>query len=252
MAVVLVAAAVVVAAAVLVVVGAGCLMPRVKPVLVPVMDGAAVVVAATVEEETAVAAPKGFSIKDNPPPAVVAAGAILVATEVGAMGRANPVPKAGAVLAVGAERENSDDAEDGAAWVVAGGAGVVEGLIPRVNPTDWVVVAAVEAAGGWPPRVNVDGAADPNVNPPPVAVVEAVVVVVCTFVPKLKPPKPAGTVVAARAAAGCWAWVTAPKLKPFPTGAAVLCEVSPPPRVKPVPAAGAVVEPSVSPAAVVV
>lgn len=221
MVVVLVTAAVEVAGAVLVVVGAGCLSPSVKPVLAPVMDAAAVV-AAAVEEEMVVAAPKGFSIKDKGPPAVVVAGAMLVATEVGAMGRANPVPTTGAVLAVGADRENSDGAEDGATCVVAGGAGVVEGLMPRVKPPGWVVVTAVEAAGGWAPRVNVDGAADPKVNPPPVAVVEAAVVVACTLVPKLKPPKPVGAVVAAGAAAGCWAWVTAPKLKPFPTGAAVL------------------------------
>lgn len=251
MVVVLVTAAVVVAAAVLVVVGAGCLSPSVKPVLAPVMDGTTVL-AAAVEEETVVAAPKGFSIKDKGPPAVVVAGAELVATEVGAMGRANPVPTIGAGLAVAADRENNDGAEDGAAWVVGGGAGVVEGLMPRVKPPDWVVVTAVVAAGGWPPRVNVDGATDPNVNPPPGAAVEAAVVVACTFVPKLKPPKAVGAVVAAGAATGCWAWVTAPKLKPFPTGAAVLCEESPPPRVKPVPAAGAVVEPNVSPGAVVV
>lgn len=167
------------------------------------------------------------------------------------MGRANPVPTTGAVLTVGAERENSDGAEDGAAWVVAGGAGVVEGLMPRVKPPDWVVVSAVDAAVGWLPKVNVDGAADPNVNPPPEAVAGAVVVA-WTLVPKLKPPKPVEAVVAAGAAAGCWAWVTAPKLKPFPAGAAVLCEDSPPPRVNPVPAVGAAVEASVSPGAVVV
>lgn len=243
------AAVVVVATAVLVVVRAGCLSPSTKPVLTPVVDAVAVV-AAAVEEEMVVAAPKGFSIKDNPPPAVVAAGMVLVATEVEAIGRANPVPTAGAMLAFGAERENSDGAVDGAAWVVAGGAGVVDGLMPIAKPADGVVVTAVEAAaGGWLPRVNVDGAADPNVNPPPVAVV---VVVACTLVPKLKPPKPAEAVVAAGAATGCWVWVTAPKLKPFPAGAAAGWEDSPPPRVKPVAAAGAAVEPSVSPAAVVV
>lgn len=139
-------AAVVVAAAVLVVAGAGCLSPRVKPVLAPVVEAVAVV-AAAVEEATVVAAPKGFSIKDNPPAAAVVAGAMLVATTVGGMGRANPVPTAGAVVAAGAERENSDGAEDCAVWVVAGGAGVVEGLMPRVK-LDCVVVAAAEAAGG--------------------------------------------------------------------------------------------------------
>lgn len=193
------AVVVVVATAVLAVVRAGCLSPSTKPVLTPVVDAVAVV-AAAVEEEMVVAAPKGFSIKDNPPPAVVAAGMVLVATEVEAIGRANPVPTAGAVLAFGAERENSDGAVDGAAWVVTGGAGVVEGLMPRAKPAAGVVVTAVEAAGGWLPRVNVDGAADPNVNPPPVAVV---VVVACTLVPKLKPPKPVEAVVAAGAATGC-------------------------------------------------
>lgn len=193
------AAVVVVATAVLVVVRAGCLSPSTKPVLTPVVDAVAVV-AAAVEDEMVVAAPKGFSIKDNPPPDVVAAGMVLVATEVEAIGRANPVPTAGAVLAFGAERENSDGAVEGAAWVVAGGAGVVEGLMPSAKPADGVVVTAVEAAGGWLPRVNVDGAADPNVNPPPVAVV---VVVACALVPKLKPPKPVEAVVAAGAATGC-------------------------------------------------
>lgn len=99
----------------LVVAGAGCLSPSVKPVLAPVVDAVAVVAAAATEEDTVVAAPKGFSIKDNPPVAVVAAGVMLVATAVGAMGRANPVPTAGAVVAAGAERVNSDGAEDGAA-----------------------------------------------------------------------------------------------------------------------------------------
>lgn len=130
----------------LVVAGTGCLSPSVKPVLAPVVDAVAVVTAAAAED-TVVAAPKGFSIKDNPPAAVVAAGAMVVATAVGAMGRANPVPTAGAVVAAGAERVNSDGAEDGAACVIAGGAGVVEGLMPRVK-LDWVVVTAVEAAGG--------------------------------------------------------------------------------------------------------
>lgn len=246
----MVAAAVVVATAMLVAAGAGCLSPSVKPVLAPVVVGAAAVVATA--EETVVAVPKGFSIRDNPPLAVVAAGAALVATEVGAMGRANPVPTEGAVLADGAERENRDGAEDGATWVRAGGAGVVEGLMPIVKPVDWVDVTAAEAAGAWLPKVNVEGATDPKVNPPPGAVTEAVVVVGCALVPKLNPPKPVEAVVAAGAAAGCGAWVTAPKLKPLPAGAAVLCEDNPPPRVKPVPAAGAVVEPSVSPAAVVV
>lgn len=74
--------------------------------------------------------------------------------------------------------------------------------------------------------------------------------VACTVEPKLKPPKPAEAVVTAGAATGCWAWVTAPKLKPFPAGAAVLCEDNPLPRVKPVAAAGAAVEPSVGAAAV--
>lgn len=169
------AAVVVDTAAVLVIAGAGCLSPSVKPVLAPAVGAAAVVAGAV--EETVVAAPKGFSVKDNPPPAVVAAGAMLVATEVEAMGRANPVPTAGAVLAVVTERENSDGAEAPAVWVVGGGAGVVEGLMPRVKPPDWAVVTAAEAAGAWLPKVNVDGAADPNVNPPPVAGAGAVVVV---------------------------------------------------------------------------
>lgn len=137
---------VVTAATVLVVEGTGCFRPNVKPVLAPVV-GAGAVVAAAVEEGKVVAAPKGFNIKDKPPAAVVAAGAILVATAVGAMGRANPVPTAGVEVAVGAERVNSDGAEEGGICVEAGGAGVVEGLIPRVK-LDWAVVAAVEAAGG--------------------------------------------------------------------------------------------------------
>lgn len=148
MAVVLRAAAVVVAtaAAVLVVEGAGCFRPSVKPVLAPVVAAGAVA-AAEMEAETVVAAPKGFSIKDKPPEVVGATGAMLVVIAVGAMGRANPEPRAGAVVAAGAERENRDGAEDRAGCVLAGGAGVVEGLMPRVK-LDWVAVAAVEAAGG--------------------------------------------------------------------------------------------------------
>lgn len=221
MAVVVMAGVMVVAAAVLAVVEAACLSPSVKPVVTPVV-GAAAVVAAAVEEDTVVAVPKGFNIKDKAPPAVVAAGAVLVVTEVGAMGRAKPVPTAGTVPVLGAERENSDGADAGAAWVVAGGAGVVEGLMPRVKPPGWAVVTAVEGAVGWLPRINAEGAADPNVNPPPAAGAEGAVVAAGALVPKLKPPKPGVAVVAAGAAAGCWAWVTAPKLKPFPAGAAAV------------------------------
>lgn len=87
----------------------------------------------------------------------------------------------------------------------AGGAGVDDGFIPKVNPPPWAVVAAVVEVG-W---ARLEGALLPKLKPPPVlVVVEAAADVTCTLVaPKLNPPnvRPLGAVVAAGAAvAGSW------------------------------------------------
>lgn len=121
---------IVVAIAVAVVLAADAsLRPSGKPVAAPV-------VAAAVVAEVVVAAPKGLSIKDRPPPA-----AEVVATE---MLGAEAAPKvkpvliavvaAGGAAAVGTCAAKREGPEGGAAWVDAGGAGVDEGLIPKANP----------------------------------------------------------------------------------------------------------------------
>lgn len=114
------------------------LRPRVNPTVAPVVAAAVVAVEADVDVE--VTAPNGLSMKDKPPLAVVAAGAVLVATEVGPMGKAKPVPTTGAALEAGAA--NRDGAVVGATMAVTGGAGVVDGLMPRGKPPDWLMGAA--------------------------------------------------------------------------------------------------------------
>lgn len=123
---------IVVAAAVAVVLAVDTgLSPSVKPVATPVVAAAVVTAGAL----AGVAAPRGFSINDKPPPAaVVDAGTVLVAEGVP---KVKPVPVAVAVAgaaAVGIGAAKRDGPEAGAAWVTAGGAGVDEGLIPKVNP----------------------------------------------------------------------------------------------------------------------
>lgn len=90
----------------------------------------------------------------------------------------------------------------------AGGAGVDDGLIPKVNPPPGPVAAAAAAAAvevGW---ARLEGALVPKLKPPPVVLVLVVVVeaaadVTWTLVaPKLNPPneRPLGAVEAAGAA----------------------------------------------------
>lgn len=93
----------------------------------------------------------------------------------------------------------------------AGGAGVDDGLIPKVNPPPCPVAAAAAAAAaaavevGW---ARLEGALVPKLKPPPVVLVLVVVVeaaadVTWTLVaPKLNPPneRPLGAVEAAGAA----------------------------------------------------
>lgn len=119
------------------------LSPSVKPVAA-VLVAAAVTVATGVE--VVVTDPSGLSMKDKPAPGAVDVAAALV-VKAGATPRVKPVP-----VAVGAAAEvigaaKVDGPEVGAAWVDAGGAGVVEGLIPKANPPPWVVVAGVVEAG---------------------------------------------------------------------------------------------------------
>lgn len=125
------------------------LSPSVKPVATPVVAGAVVAVEAGADVEVAVTGPRGLSMKGIPPPAaVVVAGAVLAAGVGAAAPKVNPEPVAGTVAAVVvmgvAKREGP---EAGADWVDAGGAGVDEGLIPKVNPPPCTVVAAAVGAG---------------------------------------------------------------------------------------------------------
>lgn len=87
-----------------------------------------------------------------------------------------------------------------------GGAGVDDGLIPKVNPPPCPVMAAAAAVEvGW---ARLEGALVPKLKPPPVVLVLVVVVeaaadVTWTLVaPKLNPPneRPLGAVEAAGAA----------------------------------------------------
>lgn len=109
--------------------GAG-LRPRVKPVEGTVA-AAAVVVA---EAALVVAAPRGLSVKARPP-----AGAVVVAVDAPGA-KVATVPKVKLVLAVVVAVAvamgvgKSEEPEIVAVWVETGGAGVVEGLIPKANP----------------------------------------------------------------------------------------------------------------------
>lgn len=166
---------IVVAAAVVVVLvlDAG-LNPSVKPVAAPTV--AAALVAVETGAEVVMADPRGLSVKDKPLPA---AGAVVVPTdEGGGAPKVKPVTAAAAATA----GVMTGDAKRvgpifGAARVDAGGAGVVEGLTPKLNPPPWLAGAvAVDAGcgwgwvrlegGGW---VRLEGAVVPKLNPPPVA-----------------------------------------------------------------------------------
>lgn len=118
------------------------LSPSVKPVATPVVAA----VEAGARAEVVVAAPRGLSINARPPPAAVVVAAAVLAAEVGAAPKVKPVPVAVAVAvavaaaaaaaaAVEAGAANRDRPEAaGAAWADVEGAGVNEGLIPKVNP----------------------------------------------------------------------------------------------------------------------
>lgn len=181
------------------------LSPNEKPVTAPVV--AAAVVAVDAGAAVVAGAPKGLSIKARPPLAVVAVAVVVGAAEVAGAPKVKPVPAAvGAAMEVVAPKR--EETEAGAAWVMAEGAGVDEGFIPKANPPPWTaVVAAVVAGWGWAPRVRVTGALVPKPKPPPVATGVGAAVVTWTLAPpKLKPPneRPAAAVVAAGAG---WVWV---------------------------------------------
>lgn len=83
--------------------------------------------------------------------AAAAAAGVAVAVGAAAAPKVKPVPVAVAVAedaGIGAAKSVAPNA--GVAWVVAGGAGVDEGLIPKVNPPPWLpATAAVEVGCGW-------------------------------------------------------------------------------------------------------
>lgn len=118
---------VVVVAAVVAAMPDASLIPSANPALAPV--GAAAVVAA--EAEVVVAAPRGLSIKDRPPAAAGVAAEVLGA-------KLEAAPNVKPVLAAVVEADAAADADaakrDGPEAVDAGGAGVVEGLIPKASP----------------------------------------------------------------------------------------------------------------------
>lgn len=184
--------------------------------------------------------PRGLSVKANPPLA-----AVVFAVVGGAAPNVNPVVGAVAAAVVTMGQANRDGPDTEAVWVDAGGgAGVVEGLTPKLNPPLWVVGAAA-----------VEAAVLPKLKPPPGAAVGAAAEVTWTLLaPKLNPPPndmPLAVVGAAGAAVCDCGWGAAPKVKPPPAvgAGALVCADSRPPRVNPVPAAGAAVVPRVSPAA---
>lgn len=119
------------------------LAPRLKPgTAVPVVAAAADVVveaaAAAAAEAVVVAAatdPRGLRVKFRPPPTVE--GGAVLAVEAGATPRENAVVDAGAAAAVvmgEANRDGPEGAEEEVAWVYAGGAGVEDGLTPKLKP----------------------------------------------------------------------------------------------------------------------
>lgn len=122
---------IVVAVAVVVVLLDVGLNPSEKPVAAPVVAAGAVEAGA--EVVAAAADPRGLSMKDKPPPAAVVVA--LPTEETGVAPKVKPV--AGAVE-VGADvvtgRAKRLGPTGTAAWVDAGGAGVDEGLIPKLNP----------------------------------------------------------------------------------------------------------------------
>lgn len=148
----------------------GGLIPSVNPVAAPIVVAAAaaavVAVEAGIEVIVAVAAPRGLSIKDKPPPAaVVAVGAVLGAEAGGAV-KLNPDAVAGAAAVMMGEAKSVGPAA-GAAWMVAGGAGVDEGLIPKAKPPPWPVMAAVVETGWARAEGALMGALVPKEKPPP-------------------------------------------------------------------------------------
>lgn len=227
------------------------LRPSVKAVAAAV-GTAAPAGAVVAGAEVAAVDPRGLSVKVKPPLA-----AVVAAVADGVAPNMNPVVAMAVEAAVGAVvvmigLANRDGPETDAVWVDAGGgAGVVEGLIPKLNPPLWVVGAAVvEAAGA------------PKLKPPPEATVGAAAEVTWTLLaPKLNPPPndmppavvgAAGAAVCAAGGVGC-AWEAAPKVNPPPPGAgALVCADSRLPRVNPEAAAGAAVEPRLNPVAAVV
>lgn len=194
--------AVAVAVVVVLVLDAG-LNPSVKPVAAP--KAAAAVTAVEAGAELVGADPRGLSVKAKPLLAAVVAA--VLTDEGGGAPKVKPVAAAAAgadVVVMGEAKRVGPGV--GAAWVDAGGAGVVEGLIPKLNPPPWLAGGAAVGAGwGW---VRLVGAVVLKLNPPPVgAAVDAAAVVTWTLAaPKLNPPnvRPLDAVVAV-AAAG-WGW----------------------------------------------
>lgn len=138
---VVVAAAVMAAVVAMLVADAGLIPLNEKPVFANDV-ASAVEIAVGTDVDAVVTPPKGLIMKG----AVVVDGAILAATEVGAIGRANPVPTTGATMEAGVV--NREGTVAGAAGVVAGGgAGVDEGLIPREKPGGWVVMVGAAGVG---------------------------------------------------------------------------------------------------------
>lgn len=119
------------------------LAPRLKPgMAVPVVAAAAAVVVEAAAAAAAAAAvvaaatdPRGLRVKFRPPPTVE--GGAVLAVEAGATPRENAVVDAGAAAAVvmgEANRDGPEGAEAEVAWVYAGGAGVDDGLTPKLKP----------------------------------------------------------------------------------------------------------------------
>lgn len=114
--------------------------PSVKPEAAPAEAAAVVAAEMRAAVEVVEAAPRGLIMKGRPPAADIVTAAEVLGARAGAAPNVNPVVVAAAVAGAGAAavaigEAKRDGPRAGVACVAAGGAGVVDGLIPKGIPT---------------------------------------------------------------------------------------------------------------------